>query len=168
MKRLIVLATGLNGSPQKWNSLLKRLHEEEEFMGSDWLVFDHYGFWNFRVFSNFFTQSIETLSLELKARIEQHWIAALSSGKPYEDVICIGHSVGGLMVRQAYLIASGAYPKTGKSEIRWAEKVSRFILLASINRGFEPSFAWDSLTFWLKLIISIAIVYFAYTFAKTG
>lgn len=139
MKRLIVLATGLNGSPQKWNFLLKQLSEEEEFSGSDWLVFNHYGFWNFRAFSNFFTQSVETLSLELKARIEQYWIAAIASGKPYDDVICIGHSVGGLLIRQAYLVAAGAYPGTRKGEICWTDKVSRFVLLASINRGFEPN-----------------------------
>ncbi|MBD1847665.1 hypothetical protein H6F89_30560 [Cyanobacteria bacterium FACHB-63] len=139
MKRLIVLATGLNGSPQKWSFLLKQLNEEEEFAGSDWLVFTHCGFWNFLAFSNFFTQSVETLSLELKARIEQYWIAAIASGEPYDDVICVGHSVGGLLIRQAYLVAAGAYPKTRKSEIRWTEKVSRFVLLASINRGFEPN-----------------------------
>lgn len=113
--------------------------EEEDFSGCDWLFFKHYGFWNFGAFSNFFTQSIETLSLELKARIEQYWIAAVASGEPYDDVICIGHSVGGLLVRQAYLVAAGAYPKTSKSEIHWTGKVSRFILLASLNRGFEPN-----------------------------
>lgn len=139
MKRLIVLATGLNGSPQKWNFLLKQLNEEKEFSSSDWLVFNHYGFWDFRAFSNFFTQSVETLSLELKARIEQYWIAAIASGEPYDDVICIGHSIGGLLIRQAYLVAAGAYPGTRKSEIHWTEKVSRFVLLASINRGFEPN-----------------------------
>ena len=138
MKRLIVLATGLNGSPQSWDFLLKQLSQEEEFAGSDWLIFSHYGFWNFRAFSNFFTKSVETLSLELKARIEQYWVAATASGNPYDDVICIGHSIGGLLVRQAYLIAAGAYPETPKSEILWTEKVSRFVLLASINRGFEP------------------------------
>jgi len=138
MKRLIVLVTGLGGSPKKWNPLLKQLEAEEEFSSSDWLIFNHYGFWDFRAFSNFFTQSVETLSLELKARIEQYWIAAIASGEPYDDVICIGHSIGGLLVRQAYLLAAGAYPKTSKSGIRWTKKVSRFILLASINRGFEP------------------------------
>ncbi|MBD2502703.1 esterase/lipase family protein [Anabaena azotica] len=138
MKRLIVLATGIDGSPKKWNLLLKQLKEEEEFSGSDWLVFTHYGSWNLRALKTFFTHSIETLSLELKAEIEQCWIESIASGEPYEDVICIGHSVGGLMIRQAYLVAAGAYPNIPSSEIHWTEKVSRFVLLASINRGFEP------------------------------
>jgi pimeloyl-ACP methyl ester carboxylesterase len=139
MKRLIVLATGLNGSSKKWNPLLKQLKQEEQFFNSDWLFFDHCGLWSFNSFSKFFTKSIDTLSIELKARIEQYWIAAITAGEPYEDIICIGHSVGGLLVRQAYLVAAGAYPKISKSELCWTEKVSRFILLASINRGFEPN-----------------------------
>ncbi len=35
MKRLIILATVMNGSPKKWDSLLKQLKEEEDFSGSD-------------------------------------------------------------------------------------------------------------------------------------
>lgn len=137
MKRLVVLAAGLNGSPRKWNTLLEQLGQEDELAGSDWLVFNHYGFWNWRAFKYFFTHSVEQLALELKARIEQQWVAAIASGEPYEEVICIGHSVGGLMIRQAYLVAAGAYPRAAKSEIRWSETVSRFVLIASINRGFE-------------------------------
>jgi predicted alpha/beta superfamily hydrolase len=45
----------------------------------------------------------------LKAKIEQYWLAAVSSDAPFDDIICMGHSLGGLIVRQAYLIAAGAY-----------------------------------------------------------
>ena len=130
MKRLVVLATGLNGSPKKWNPLLERLRREDLLVDS--------GFWNFSAFIKFFTKSIEVLSLELKAEIEQRYLAKLVNGEPYDDIICIGHSFGGLMVRQAYLLASGAYVGTIKSDIPWVDKVSRFVLIASTNRGFEP------------------------------
>lgn len=139
MKRLVVLTTGLYGSPKKWNPLLERLRSEDLLEGSHWLIFDHCGFWSFRAFSNFFTRSIEVLSLELKAKIEQYYLAELTNGEPYDDIICIGHSFGGLMVRQAYLLATGAYAGTIKSEIPWTDKVSRFVLIASTNRGFEPN-----------------------------
>ena len=139
MKRLIVLATGTDGSPQKWRPLLNQLHEEDLIAGSKWLTFNHCGFWNFHAFSKFFTKSIETLSLELKSKIEQHWQAAVVSGEPFDDIICIGHSMGGLIVRQAYLVAAGAYPGSVKSEIPWVEKVSRFVLIASTNRGFKAN-----------------------------
>lgn len=139
MKRLIVLATGLNSSRKKWSYLLRQLNQEEELSNSDWLIFSHYSLHDLRTLGNFLTQSIETLSLELKARIEQYWIAAAASGETYDDIICIGHSFGGLLVRQAYLVAAGAYPRIDRSDIPWVDKVSRFVLLASINRGFEPN-----------------------------
>jgi hypothetical protein len=139
MKRLVVLATGAFGSPEKWNPLLEQLRREDLLEGSDWLIFNHCGFWNFSAFSKFFTRSIEVLSLELKAKIEQYYLAALANGETYDDIICIGHSFGGLMVRQAYLLATGAYVETVKSEIPWTDKVSRFVLIASTNRGFEPN-----------------------------
>lgn len=155
MKRLIVLATGTDGSPQKWRPLLNQLQEEDLIAGSKWLIFNHCGFWNFHAFSKFFTKSIETLSLELKSKIEQHWQAAVVSGEPFDDIICIGHSIGGLIVRQAYLVAAGAYPGSVKSEIPWVEKVSRFVLLASTNRGVKANnflvsavVDWSSATGW--------------------
>lgn len=138
MKRLIVLATGVNGSPKQWNFLLKQLEKEEEFADSEWLVFSHYGFWNIRSFSNFFTKSIETLSLELKAKIDQKWLYSDRTNEPYEEVILIGHSIGGLLVRQAYLIAAGVYPQINENVSEWTANVKRFVLLASINNGFEP------------------------------
>jgi hypothetical protein len=139
MKKLVVLTTGLYGSPKKWNPLLKRLRREDLLKDSDWLIFNHCGLWNFRAFSKFFTKSIGILSLELKAKIEQKYLEALASGEPYDDIICIGHSFGGLMIRQSYLLATGAYTGTVKSELSWTDKVSRFVLISSTNRGFKPN-----------------------------
>lgn len=163
MRRLIVVVTGSNGSPRKWSPLLKRLGEEAELADSEWLVFHHYGFWNWQAVGNILTQSVEDLSLELKARIEQRWVGAIANGRPYDEIICIGHSVGGLMIRQAYLVAAGAYPRTRKSEIPWTDKVSRFVLLASLNRGFDPdNWLWRAVvnlsraTGWLPAINGMA------------
>lgn len=139
MKRLIVLTTGTNGSRHKWSPILERLHREDLLRNSDWLIFNHCGFWDFQAFKKFLTKSIEELALELKAKIEEKYLAALNSDEPYDDIICIGHSSGGLIIRQAYLIATGAYPGTVESNIHWTNKVSRFVLIASINRGFKPN-----------------------------
>jgi hypothetical protein len=43
------------------------------------------------------------------------------------------------MIRQSYLLATGAYTGTAKSEFPWTDKVSRFVLIASTNRGFKPN-----------------------------
>jgi hypothetical protein len=56
-----------------------------------------------------------------------------------DDVILIGHSIGGLMVRAAYLEALSAQQD-------WAQKVSRILLLAAPNRGF----ALTRLAWWKK------------------
>ena len=141
MKRLVVLVTGLDGSQKKWQPLIERLHKEEMLAGSDFLVFDHCGFWSPGALKKCFTESIESLALDLKAKIERCIIA---SPEPYDDIICIGHSFGGLIVRHAYLLAAGAYEGMPKSDIPWTDKVSRFVLIAATNRGFEPEGFWAS------------------------
>ncbi len=151
MKRLVVLVTGIDGSPKKWRPLANRLRQEALLAGSDFLLFDHCGFWNIQAFRIWFQESIETLSVELKTKIERY---VITSPEPYDDIICIGHSFGGLIVRQAYLLAAGAYGGSPKSQIPWTDKVSRFVLIASPNRGFEPN------NFLLSAIVSLS--------AKTG
>lgn len=141
MKRLIVLVAGLNSAPKEWYPLANRLRREALLEGSDFLIFDHCGCWNLQALRKCFTESIETLAIDLKAKIER---CVIASPEPYDDIICIAHSVGGLIVRQAYLLAAGAYAGTPKSQIPWTDKVSRFVLIASINRGFEPNRLWAS------------------------
>jgi pimeloyl-ACP methyl ester carboxylesterase len=158
MRRLVVIATGINVRSKQWQPLLMQLLQEQEFADSEWLVYSHYGWWSVRTASKFFTQSLETVALDLKAKIELAWIAAMENGKPYDDVILIGHSLGGLLIRQAYLVAAGAYPKTLESEINWVKKVSRFVLFASLNNGLEsnnfllPIVNISSTTGWLSII----------------
>jgi hypothetical protein len=158
MRRLVVIATGINVRSKKWQPLLMQLQQEQEFADSEWLVYSHYGWWNVRAASKFFTQSLERVALNLKGKIEQYWIAAIENGKPYDDVILIGHSLGGLLIRQAYLVAAGAYPNTPASEINWVKKVSRFVLFAALNNGLEsnnfllPIVNISSTTGWLSIL----------------
>jgi pimeloyl-ACP methyl ester carboxylesterase len=49
----------------------------------------------------------------------------------YRNIILIGHSVGGLLVRKCLLLAI-------QERYRWPEKVNRLVLLSSANRGFVP------------------------------
>ncbi|MGD9853143.1 MAG: alpha/beta fold hydrolase [Nitrospirales bacterium] len=53
-----------------------------------------------------------------------------------DDIVLIGHSMGGLLVRQAFLFAMGDYAKIPR--MTWATKVSRIVLLASLNPGLDP------------------------------
>jgi pimeloyl-ACP methyl ester carboxylesterase len=51
-----------------------------------------------------------------------------------DEIILMGHSVGGLVIRRAYLQAAGAYEDI--SAWPWAAAVSRIVLFAVPNRGF--------------------------------
>lgn len=52
--------------------------------------------------------------------------------KPYKSIVIIGHSIGGLVARQAYLCALGV---TGTGVLPWASSITQLILLSTANRG---------------------------------
>lgn len=71
----------------------------------------------------------------------------------YEDIVLIGHSLGALLVRKAYVFAkgqnqdhSGYLPPVSQP---WGDLVSRIILLAGTNRGWELRRKAKALS-WLK------------------
>jgi alpha-beta hydrolase superfamily lysophospholipase len=60
----------------------------------------------------------------------------------YDRVILVGHSIGALMVRKAYVVARGETQELAIEGLQprprpWARKVSRIVLLAGMNRGWE-------------------------------
>lgn len=107
---------------------------------------------------------------ELLARkIAQAAQERVSRGSPYREIILIGHSLGALLVRKAYVFARGQTqdsPATiAPAPQSWAAQVSRIILLAGTNRGWSldrkaANLAWHrwaafsagaSLWRWLRL-----------------
>jgi len=74
-------------------------------------------------------------------RIENYHVAA-----HYERIVLIGHSLGALLVRKAYVLACGenldapfASQFGGRPVARWAAPVERIILMAAMNRGWSIS-----------------------------
>jgi len=64
----------------------------------------------------------------------------------YEEVILIGHSIGSLLARKAYVIARGETEEVPVENFRqrsktWASRVSRIVLMAGMNRGWSLSVA---------------------------
>jgi triacylglycerol esterase/lipase EstA (alpha/beta hydrolase family) len=66
----------------------------------------------------------------------------------YKRIILVGHSVGGLLARKAYLLAWGQNPDAplegdngiGFAQPRpWVDRIERIILLAGMNRGWSVS-----------------------------
>jgi pimeloyl-ACP methyl ester carboxylesterase len=110
-----------------WGPLISRLKLDPKFEEgeAEWLLDDH----GARLFT---LGHASRFSRNLKAKIDAKWEKA----QGYEDIILIGHSLGGLFVRQAFLIASGADPdEPGSSD--WSRRVSRIVLFAGINRGIR-------------------------------
>ncbi|WP_414565790.1 MULTISPECIES: hypothetical protein [unclassified Anabaena] len=127
LKRLIVVVPAENQNSQSWEPLVTELQRETALTESEWLFWDNHKLhdWSFERGIN--------LSRQLKAKIDAKW----QKDRPFDEVILIGHGLGGIFVRQAYLLASGMYPSFDKSP--WYEYVRRFVLFASPNRGLNPT-----------------------------
>ena len=119
-KRLFVIVQGLSGTGSKPNldPLLDRLKSDPALSGDTtrWYIYPRrpavLGFRRLKSFAD-----------DLAAQINQVWI----NETDFDDVVLIGHSVGGLLTRQAFLESAG--------HLAWASKVSRIVLLAAPNRG---------------------------------
>src|SRR6185312_10771678 len=74
--------------------------------------------------------------------LERTWEAREKTGGSYERIVLIGHSVGALLARKAYVYGLGATEDQTVFERPtaarpWAQKVERLILLAPMNRGWD-------------------------------
>ncbi|MHC5597166.1 MAG: esterase/lipase family protein [Nostoc sp.] len=127
LKRLIVIVPSENQDAESWKPLVEELKKETALTESEWLPWDKHNLhdWSF--------QKGISLSTELKAKIDAKW----RRKGPFDEVILIGHSLGGVLIRQTYLLASGMYPDYDQSP--WYKYVRRFVLFASPNRGLDPT-----------------------------
>jgi len=124
-RRLVVVVPSLRRALATWGPLIDRLSKEPEFANAEWLRWDHH-------LHTLSRGSPAALANELAALVNQTWVAQ----GPFDDVVLVGHSVGGVLARQAYLRACGA----GNSSVEpydWGRRVSRIVLFASINRGLS-------------------------------
>ncbi|MBC6904515.1 alpha/beta hydrolase [Saccharophagus sp. K07] len=124
--RLVVYVPGFRMTLQRWDPLIKRLQAESDFVDTKWKGWDH----DIGLFS---THSVMSKAVELCAVIDSEW--KLAEG--FDEIILVGHSLGGILVRQCYLIASGCYKNEPKCA--WAKNIKRIVLLASPNRGIDQS-----------------------------
>jgi pimeloyl-ACP methyl ester carboxylesterase len=96
------------------------------------------------------------ITAELLASIDSAWTAREAAGRPYQRVVLVGHSAGGLYARKVYAVACGENPEAPfeddlkqeltalqarpVSEVRpWAQAVDRIVLVAGMNRGWSIS-----------------------------
>ncbi|WP_316239247.1 lipase family alpha/beta hydrolase [Bradyrhizobium sp. SZCCHNR1015] len=123
MKKLIVVVPGIFAFMKHWLPLKQRLQKEPELAGSTWLEWHHHA-WRKRP---------ETYAIDLRAAIDNVW----RTKGPFDEITLVGHSFGGVLVRQAYLLGSGIFEDYQHKD-KWCIHVRRFVLFASINRGWNP------------------------------
>jgi pimeloyl-ACP methyl ester carboxylesterase len=126
-ERLIVVVFGIRAKRKRWEPLLSRLKKEPELNDENavWLVFDP----KCGVLSR---KPISESVRDLMALIHTAWI----SNGGFEDIILVGHSLGGMIIRSAYVAARGADPNA-PGEFAWGFRVHRIVLLAAPNRGIK-------------------------------
>lgn len=129
-RTLLVYVPGMR-SVSRAMPLLTRLLNEPQLRGADLFIWKHgCGYLS--------TKYAEAVSRDLAAAIAGKAESASKDSSPYSNVILLGHSFGGVLVRNAYLIGLGSGLRRMTTQ-DWALKVSRIVLFASINRGiFAP------------------------------
>lgn len=143
-RRLVVVVPSIHDRQEPWDGLVERL---KTLPGYDedacyWYRTHHGARWSR-------PGRAEEFGADLAAEIHQQWLVAGG----YDEVVLVGHSLGGVLVRYAYLHALGTFDDADHRE--WADAVARVVLFASLNRGVEVSFrrAW-----WLPLVAWFARV----------
>jgi len=125
-KILIVYAPGINKKFKSWEPLISGLKLDlenvQDFQNAEWVGWDH----NCQIFSDIGAMKVAQRFCDW---MDAKWFTAGG----YEKVILIGHSMSGVIMRQAFLISAGAYKDRPSSD--WWSKVDKFILLAALNRG---------------------------------
>jgi alpha-beta hydrolase superfamily lysophospholipase len=110
---------------RSWDSLKKRLLAEPELHDSEWFYWDH------AVWRSVGLRPAESLARKLAAALNAKW----AQSGPYDEITMVGHSMGGLIVRQGYLDASGDWDP--RAERTWHKYVTRIVLFAATNRGAD-------------------------------
>lgn len=117
-----------------WHEVVYRLKAEPGHHQDTFKEWDHH----VRPWS---LEEMDQLAHQLQAEIDVWWkLAGDDSGAGgYDEIVLVGHSLGGLLIRHAFLLGQGeeaGYSKLRKQE--WVDAVTRVVLLATPNRGFAP------------------------------
>jgi pimeloyl-ACP methyl ester carboxylesterase len=134
-KKLIVVVPGIGSRTQHWHALKAKLEQAPELQDAEWFIWNH----GASVFSN---ASAVSLSRSLHAKIANKHLE-----KDFDEIVLVGHSLGGMLVRSAYLMAVDSQ-YGGPDVSAWGSKVSRIVLLASLNKGVDTKrvkFHWITL-----------------------
>jgi len=127
---LLVVVPGTAQGPHEWQSFLEAFKKDPRSADYDWLVIEH---------------DIRFTTIGTAREYSDYvasCIAQKFDEKNYEKITLIGHSIGGMLIRRAYLQSAGAFLDSPVDTSPWARHVDRILLFASVNRGVQTNFAW--------------------------
>ncbi len=144
-KRLVVVVPSVMRRLEDWSALIGRVQELDGYGAdeADWFLLDHHASLSTR-------RSATSLAATVAAEIHQR----VQSRGPFDDVVLVGHSLGGMLVRSAYVQARLA--AADERHPQWPWLVTRIVLFASLNRGMEVSRHrrwWLPLVFWFARVL---------------
>lgn len=125
-RKLIVYAPGIGRKYKSWEPLISGLKldlkNEVDFQNAEWAGWDH----DCHIFSAIGAMTVAQRFCD--------WMdAKYFTAGGYEEIILIGHSMSGTIMRQAYLLSAGVYDDRPASD--WWAKTDKLVLLAALNRG---------------------------------
>jgi pimeloyl-ACP methyl ester carboxylesterase len=141
---LLVYVRGLREREGSIHPLLTRLLHEPELAGFATLI-------HRRTITPFVRGPLAGYGHELTVAITGAWLA---HGRP-PRIVLVGHSIGGLLVRYAFLDAGGGM---GSPAQEWYRQVERIVLLAAPNRGFNPKSLHPPLSWAMSAALSVPIL----------
>src|SRR5262245_3928720 len=165
--RLFLYVPPLGGGLATWNAFRDRLAQEPGCPDAGFQTWRPRS----RVHVGISTRGrLDRHASSLAARLAESDEAATARGRPYDEIILLGSSIGALLVRWAWLAGMGAF--TGDQPAAWAVKVRRIVLFGGLNRGYSTRLEPGRRTFRLlvgKILISLASPFrFAWQDALAG
>lgn len=137
-RRLVVVVPSIRDRLEPWNELVERLQTLPGYdeQNCHWHRTRHGASW-------YKPGRAADYGAQLAADIHEQWVAAGG----YDEVVLVGHSLGGVLCRYAYLHGLGVFNTADRRP--WADAVDRVVLFAALNRGVEVSArrAW-----WLPMV----------------
>jgi pimeloyl-ACP methyl ester carboxylesterase len=131
-KRLLVVSPATSQDKEHWAKFFETLKSDSRSNDIAILFFSHG------------VQFTSLGSAHAIARELDSCIASKMVDGRYDSVTLIGHSIGGMIARRAYLIGSGATDDTPATPAEWTRKVDRILLFASVNKGIPRDATWWS------------------------
>jgi pimeloyl-ACP methyl ester carboxylesterase len=124
--RLVVVVPSIDSTAQDWQSIREQLRQDPTAKGIAWLVLELNASALTRV-------NVRDLGNEVGSCIGEK-----VAQNHFKTVTLIGHSVGAMILRYAYLRDAGTSPAmTSNAAPTWSDKVDRILLFASINGGIS-------------------------------